>query len=421
MTSVREHAQPLMSFVYFAIKVADPQNLRSAGQLAQLAILSNWPNCAETNCWRATGQDGTTLCGDVGPPDGIYHAQLGCAWKNGSAGYQFDTPRSFVNHGNLVERGLHSFRMTLSGEGDGFSSQGVDLYANAGRSVDWFMMDGESDAFFEFSIVVGVSAEGFATAHIELVNYTNQLLLPPSPPSRPPAPPSPPAPPEPPPPSPPLPVPPPSCPPPKMPPSVPPPSMPLSLEEAIRLVVGYHADNIQPGFIANVNGSAEVISSHLEALRVAVVTVAREASLPQGAALTVLEVVATALDDVEVAAAAPAASGDASAAEAAAEAEATSETTAESVATAAAVVQEVVASVDALNVETAAFAVALVSDVADAAAGGCQQLVDGALFGAPQRHLPFPLGCHCWLCMRLAPWSSFFVLRMPPNVKLMPQ
>ena len=79
-----------------------------------------------------------------------------------------------IEHGNLVEPGLYRYRMALSGEGDGFSGSGVDLYANAGRAIDWFLVDDASDALFEYRLEVGVAADGYAAASIELLRHCKE-------------------------------------------------------------------------------------------------------------------------------------------------------------------------------------------------------------------------------------------------------
>ena len=43
-----------MGLTYFELNVTDPHHLTSHGAPAQLAILTDWPNCVHPDCWRAT-------------------------------------------------------------------------------------------------------------------------------------------------------------------------------------------------------------------------------------------------------------------------------------------------------------------------------------------------------------------------------
>jgi len=306
-----------MGLTYFELNVTDPHHLTSHGAPAQLAILTDWPNCVHPDCWRATAQDGSNLCGDAGAADGSYHAQLGCAWSNDtSTSYAFDSPS------NAVAAGVYRFRLVLASATHDFDpSRGVDLYANAGRQIDWFRMADAEDAHFAFRLTVGVPPL-YADAAIELVSHTH-LVLPPSPPAQPPRPPSPPAPPQLPPPSPP-PVPPPLAPPPPS----PAPPLPLVLAVAI-------ADT-----------DTNRTSGSLVALAAAVESEASEpSSLPEESAQEVLDVVSTAL-------------------------EADAGETSDAAVAAATIVESVVASASTFSVETAVAAVELISDVAVALGAG---------------------------------------------------
>ena len=330
----------IMPFVSFTIEVLDPQNLLSAGLPAQLAILSDWPDCEEPDCWRATGQDGTGRCGDAGPSNGIFHAQLGCAWKDGAdADYPFNQSRSFVEHGNLVEPGLYRYRMALSGEGDGFSGSGVDLYAKAGRAIDWFLVDDASDALFEYRLEVGVAADGYSAASIELLRHSHQLVLPPLPPALPPSPPSLPAPPAPP-----------------VPPSPPPPSLPLALQLSLTTSPGASNASSEPPSAAQLETSLQALAS----------AVSEEGQLEESVALGVIDAVAAALGGNE---------GDADGGfegggggEGGGGEESAAAAAASVAAAAASVVEEVVSSVEVLGEKTAGAAISLVSDVATVAA-----------------------------------------------------
>jgi len=192
-------------YSYWQVDVVDPANMLSNGSAAEMLVGASWGNsCTDPDCWRATFQDGSSLCGEGATSDGMYSASLGCAYKDGTSNdYPYDVNAPFESHGNFVAPGLVKFRLFLSGVGDGYagaSGGGVDLYGNANRTTDCFYMAANENAHFSMRVVIGTAATGYGSAAVQMLSCTHCVPCP-SPPVAPPVPPAAPAPPSPPPPN----------------------------------------------------------------------------------------------------------------------------------------------------------------------------------------------------------------------------
>ena len=144
-------------YVRASVTVTDPDNMATLDKV--FVLQTDAPNSEGWNMgWSGTFDADKCGNGALPPADGVYYTQHNCRYSS----YYHDSTN------NLVPAGAYSVRLTATSAADGWSANGHDFYAQAGRADDtWTQVPGYHTDI-AFTVTVGDPTAGFAGAALSV-------------------------------------------------------------------------------------------------------------------------------------------------------------------------------------------------------------------------------------------------------------